>query len=80
MISAVIDEGSWPVPPVFQVIRKMGKVPVADMRMTFNMGIGYIIVIPKTEADKSISILRKTGYDSFVIGTIEKGGQETRYA
>ena len=80
VISAVIDEGSWPVPPVFQVIRKMGKVPVADMRMTFNMGIGYIIVIPKTEADKSISILRKTGYDSFVIGTIEKGGQETRYA
>ena len=80
VISAVIDEGSWPVPPVFQVIRKMGKVPVADMRMTFNMGIGYIIVIPKTEADKSISILRKAGYDSFVIGNIEKGGQGTRYA
>lgn len=79
-ISAVMDEGSWPVPPVFQVIRKMGKVPVADMRMTFNMGIGYIIVIPETEADKAISILRKTGYDSFVIGTIEKGGQGTRYA
>ena len=79
-ISAVIGEGSWPVPPVFQVIRKMGKVPVADMRMTFNMGIGYIIVIPETEADKAISILRKTGYDSFVIGTIEKGGQGTRYA
>ncbi|MBI5206040.1 MAG: phosphoribosylformylglycinamidine cyclo-ligase [Nitrospirae bacterium] len=79
-ISAVINEGSWPVPPVFQVIRKMGKVPVADMRMTFNMGIGYIIVIPETEADKAISILRKTGYDSFVIGTIEKGGQGTRYA
>ena len=79
-ISAVIGEGSWPVPPVFQVIRKMGKVPVADMRMTFNMGIGYIIVIPETEADKAIPILRKTGYDSFVIGTIEKGGQGTRYA
>ncbi|MDP3112092.1 MAG: phosphoribosylformylglycinamidine cyclo-ligase [Thermodesulfovibrionales bacterium] len=79
-ISAVIDEGSWPVPPVFQVIRKMGNVPVADMRMTFNMGIGYIIVIPETEADKAISILRKAGYDSFVIGNIEKGGQGTRYA
>ena len=79
-ISAFIDEGSWPVPPVFQVIKKMGKVPVADMRMTFNMGIGYIIVIPKTEAEKTSSILKKAGYDSFVIGNIEKGGQETRYA
>ncbi|KAF0144023.1 MAG: phosphoribosylformylglycinamidine cyclo-ligase [Nitrospirae bacterium] len=79
-ISAVINEGSWPASPVFQVIRKMGKVPVADMRMTFNMGIGYIIVIPETEAGKAISILKKAGYDSFVIGNIEKGGQGTRYA
>ena len=79
-ISAVIKKGSWPVPPIFHLIKKMGKVPDDEMRMTFNMGIGYIIVIPETEADKAISILKKTGYASFVIGTIGKGGRDIRYA
>lgn len=79
-VSAVIKKDSWLVPPIFHLIKKMGKVPDDDMRMTFNMGIGYIIVIPKTEADKAISILKKTGYASFLIGTIEKGGQGIRYA
>lgn len=74
-ISAVIKEGSWHVPPIFHLIKEMGNVPDDDMRKTFNMGIGYIIVIPETETRKAISILKKAGYDSFVIGNIEKGGQ-----
>jgi len=78
-INAVIEEGSWPIPPIFYVIREMGSVPVDDMRKTFNMGIGYIIVTPKTESDKAISILKKVGVDSFVIGNIEKGGRGVRY-
>ncbi|TAL25788.1 MAG: phosphoribosylformylglycinamidine cyclo-ligase [Nitrospirae bacterium] len=79
-ISAVIKKDSWPVPPIFHLIKKMGNVPDDEMRMTFNMGIGYIIVIPETETGKAISILKKAGYASFVIGTIEKGGRGTTYA
>jgi phosphoribosylformylglycinamidine cyclo-ligase len=79
-ISAIIREGSWHVPPIFNLIRDMGNVPIEDLRMTFNMGIGYIIVTPESESDKAISILKKTGYNSFLIGNIEKGGQGIRYA
>ncbi len=79
-ISSVIKEGSWPVPPVFHVIKKMGNVSDDDMKKTFNMGIGYIIVTPEAESRNAISILKKAGFDSFPIGNIEKGGQGIRYA
>lgn len=79
-ICAVIKKGSWTVPPIFHLIKEMGDVPEDDMGLTFNMGIGYIIVTPEAESDKTISILNKTGFDSFLIGSIEKGGQGIRYA
>jgi len=79
-ICAVIKKGSWTVPPIFHLIKEMGDVPEDDMGLTFNMGIGYIIVTPEAESNKTISILNKTGFDSFLIGSIEKGGQGIRYA
>ena len=79
-VSAVINEHSWTPPPIFHLIKEMGSVPLDDMRMTFNMGIGYIIAIPEAESENAISILNAAGVDSFVIGNIEKGGQSVRYA
>ncbi|MDI6745339.1 MAG: AIR synthase-related protein, partial [Thermodesulfovibrionales bacterium] len=79
-ISAVIYEHAWTPPPIFHIIKEMGKVPLDNMRMTFNMGIGYIIAIPEAESKNAISILNAAGVDSFVIGNIEKGGHGVRYA
>jgi phosphoribosylformylglycinamidine cyclo-ligase len=79
-ISAHIEAGSWPVPPIFDLIKKTGKVPEEDMRRTFNMGIGYVIVVPKTRAAQAVSILHASGYDSYIIGKTGKGGNGVRYA
>ncbi|MCG2814206.1 MAG: phosphoribosylformylglycinamidine cyclo-ligase, partial [Thermodesulfovibrionales bacterium] len=79
-VSAIINERSWTPPSIFHLIKEMGNVPLDDMRMTFNMGIGYIIAIPEAESKNAISILNAAGVDSFVIGNIEKGGQGVRYA
>jgi len=83
-VSAVINERSWTPPPIFHIIKELGQVPLDDMRMTFNMGIGYIIAIPGDEAKNAIAILNAAGVDSFVIGNIESasggGGHGVRYA
>ena len=42
---AVLIKDSWPTHPIFEVIRNRGNVPDADMKRTFNMGIGYIVVV-----------------------------------
>ncbi|MBS1112690.1 MAG: purM [Nitrospirae bacterium] len=78
-MGAVIQTGTWPVPRIFSIIRKLGNVPEEDMEKTFNMGIGYAMVVSKRKADIAISILRQAGYQAFMIGQIEKGTHGVRY-
>ncbi len=78
-IAAVVKKGSWPVPPIFRIIREMGNVPSDDMAGTFNMGIGCIIVVPQKDAEISLSLLKESGFDSCVIGSVVHGRKEVRY-
>ena len=79
-IGAVIKEGSWPIHPVFELIRKAGNVPDKDMKKTFNMGIGYIIIVDEKKKGRAIEVLEKNGFSSHLIGFIEKGIQGVSYA
>lgn len=79
-MSANIKIGSWPVPPIFDLIEKMGNIPDKEMKKTFNMGIGYIIVVSEGVSRSAISLLNNTGYRAFIIGGIEKGGKDVRYS
>jgi phosphoribosylformylglycinamidine cyclo-ligase len=72
-LRAVVGKGTWPVPPVFGLIRENGDVPDEDMKRTFNMGIGYIIITSAHMGDKILETLGENGYDSYGIGHIEKG-------
>ncbi|MEW6571614.1 MAG: phosphoribosylformylglycinamidine cyclo-ligase [Nitrospirota bacterium] len=71
--------GSWPVPGIFNLIEEKGNVPGDEMRRTFNLGIGFIFIVPKGSAEEALSLLRKSGYPAFVIGKIEKGRKGVRY-
>jgi phosphoribosylformylglycinamidine cyclo-ligase len=70
---AVIERGSWPVPPIFSLIQKIGGIAQAEMDSTFNNGLGMIVVVSKKDADNINTALRKMGEKSFVIGEIRKG-------
>jgi len=78
-IGSVVRKGSWPVPPIFRIIGEMGNVPSDDMAGTFNMGIGYIVVVPQKDAEISVSLLKESGFDSYVIGNVVQGKKEVRY-
>jgi phosphoribosylformylglycinamidine cyclo-ligase len=74
-LTAVINKGSWPEPPIFGLIRALGRVPEADMKKTFNMGIGYVIVIRGQGVSCALDSLKKGGYPAYHIGFFEKGGK-----
>ena len=78
-VGATIKIGSWPAPPIFSLIQDIGNVPPDDMRRTFNMGIGYIMVIPEESSSQALSLLRESGFDSYVIGNVIKGKKEVQY-
>ena len=63
-----IDWNAWQRPPIFQLIQKEGNVPEADMRRTFNLGVGLVIVAAKDGADRLVGVLKKLGEKPFVIG------------
>ncbi|HUG38238.1 MAG TPA: AIR synthase-related protein [Candidatus Limnocylindrales bacterium] len=76
---AFIDRASWPVPPVFAAIRAGGGVDEAEMRRTFNMGIGFLVVAPPDGADRAAAMLRAAGERVFEIGEIRAGLRGVEY-
>jgi phosphoribosylformylglycinamidine cyclo-ligase len=70
---ARIKKGSWTIPPVFQMIQKVGNVEDAEMFDTFNMGIGYTIICPEFNSSVIRGILKEEGFNSDIIGKIEDG-------
>ncbi len=72
--SAVVDTTAWEVPPLFEWLQRSGGVPADDMRRSFNMGIGLIIVTARDHAEPLIGELAaRGGRDAKVIGEIVAG-------
>ncbi|MBR7183567.1 MAG: phosphoribosylformylglycinamidine cyclo-ligase, partial [Alistipes sp.] len=65
-----IKEGSWDILPVFHLLEKYGKIPHREMFNIFNMGIGMVVVVDESQADKAIEILTAAGEKATVIGRI----------
>jgi phosphoribosylformylglycinamidine cyclo-ligase len=72
---AVLHRNSWPVPPVFGLIEKIGRVSRAEMDSTFNNGLGMILVVGKRHADRMVHCLQQIGEKCFLIGEIRKGAR-----
>ena len=73
-LTARIQKGSFPVPPIFDLIAKRGNIPERDMYNTFNMGVGLVIAIPKDQVGEAKDILVAMGERAYVIGSVVKGG------
>jgi phosphoribosylformylglycinamidine cyclo-ligase len=69
-LAAAIDTKSWQVPPLFTMMREIGSVPDADWRRTFNLGVGMILIVPKTKADVARKALKRNGEQPWIIGEI----------
>jgi phosphoribosylformylglycinamidine cyclo-ligase len=70
---AVLQTGSWRVPPVFETLGAAGQVDRAEMYRTFNMGIGFVVVVGRADAERALAVLRGAGETAVLIGRIEAG-------
>ena len=71
-----IERGSWPVPPVFEVMRELGNVAEAEMYRTFNMGVGMVVVCSPADAPAVRAHLDSVNQPSHEIGTVKQGARE----
>jgi phosphoribosylformylglycinamidine cyclo-ligase len=70
---AVIDRKAWSPPPVFLTLQHAGRVDDAEMLRTFNMGIGYVMVVAAASADSLAARLTADGQRAMLIGEIVRG-------
>jgi phosphoribosylformylglycinamidine cyclo-ligase len=69
-LGAEIKVGSWPVLPVFEFLKTVGKIPDDDYRRSFNLGIGMILAVSSKNLAKAGRALEKLGETWFDIGTV----------
>lgn len=60
-------------PPVFAALQELGEVEDREMRRTFNMGLGFALVLPEEEVDRALEILRKRRKGAVAVGTVREG-------
>ncbi len=77
--TAEIRLGSWPVPPLFQLIARLGGVRQQEMLHTFNMGVGMLLVVPSRNLQKVTAALKRKREKFWLIGRITRGKPEVRY-
>lgn len=68
--SLQIDWKSWKRPALFDLIQSVGSVPEEDMRQTFNLGAGLIIIVSSDAVDSVTSSLESMGETPFDIGSV----------
>ncbi|RKD23656.1 phosphoribosylformylglycinamidine cyclo-ligase [Caminicella sporogenes DSM 14501] len=80
-IPRVIPEGfgvkiglrSWEVPSIFKLIQSLGDIDIDEMFKTFNMGIGFILIVDENDSEDVIKLIESTGERAYKIGRVLKG-------
>lgn len=73
-----VEKGSWPIPSIFDKIRRAGRVEEREMFRTLNMGIGMALVVRAADADRTISSFAGLGFEGWTIGDVVRGRHEVR--
>jgi len=69
-LAVAIDTEAWRIPPIFEVLRRIGNIPLDDCRRTFNLGVGMILAVPARKAGLAETLLSKLGESPFRIGQV----------
>ena len=68
-----IDGSAWDIPPVFKLLAELGRVEWPEMFRTFNMGLGFMLIVSPGEADRAVALLRQRGEVASIVGEIRPG-------
>ncbi|RZU98992.1 phosphoribosylformylglycinamidine cyclo-ligase [Spiribacter vilamensis] len=75
-LRARIDTGSWQWPALFDWLQQTGNVDTAEMRRTFNCGVGMVLAVPANEAANALDILRAAGESAWIVGDVCRSGPD----
>lgn len=74
-IHAVLKKDSYPIPPIFQMLKTDGSIEEKMMYNTYNMGIGMLISTAPEDADKAMGLIKEAGEKPYIVGEVKAGGK-----
>ena len=72
-LQAEVDYGTWPIPPIFDLLQKVGELNRKEMFNIFNMGIGMVLAINEEILPEVVRILEANGEKAYLIGRVKEG-------
>jgi phosphoribosylformylglycinamidine cyclo-ligase len=72
-VHAVIDPTSWERPALFRWLQQAGDVPEADLWNTFNLGVGFCVVVPEQALEATLACCHSAGHQAWALGVIASG-------
>ena len=79
-VDVILERGSWPVLPVFDLLQRIGNVPRDDMDRTFNLGIGMVAIVSPENLDLVREEIAQAQDESYIIGKVIDGTGKTYFA
>lgn len=76
---AVLDFGAWEVPAVFEWLINQGKIDWIEAARIWNLGIGYVLIVPAEGVDEAAAVLRSSGETVCRIGEVAQGSAGVRF-
>ena len=63
--------GNWDIPPIFKLIMESGDISKEEMRKVFNVGIGLVAIIHRSDEELTLQLAHEVKEHPLVIGEIE---------
>lgn len=70
---AVINKESYPVPPIFGMLKKQGQISEEMMYNTYNMGLGMVLAVAPADVEKALQAVKDAGETPYVVGEVKDG-------
>jgi len=74
-VDIVIRSGAWPVPPIFEVLEREGRVSFEEMHKVFNMGIGMVVLVAAAQVPRVADLWTRAGQRFYLIGNVKPGSR-----
>ncbi len=71
-----VDATAWSIPPIFDWLANRGSVAPIDMFNTFNMGIGYVVIVPPSQVEQTLQWFKQQALPAWAIGEVIAGEGE----
>ena len=73
--AVMLERSNWNVPKIFNIIQDVGNIADQEMFHVFNMGIGMVLIVSRSDVKIVLNDLKSTKEPGTIIGEVIKGGR-----